>query len=193
MKGRFYKVVTIIWFLIMNIIFFYPGENIPFLTMEDEWLDNWLHFGAFATLTGLVLRGIHIENRRRERVTQEYYCHFCFFYSARCMLLLIAYFALLSELIQGYFIPGKTREFSDLFVDFAGILTAWGISSLLTYWERSIENLAKEREENREENTQREGIRDIHIKSDMNVDFRADLRSDLQSDSTSEIAPKELR
>lgn len=105
------------------------------------------------------------------------------------MLLLIAYFALLSELIQGYFIPGKTREFSDLFVDFAGILTAWGISSLLTYWERSIKNLAKEREENREENTQRESIRDIHIKSDMNVDFRADL----QSDSMLEIAPKELR
>lgn len=135
MKGKFYKMATIAWFLIMNIIFFFPGEDISFLTLGDKWL----HFGAFAILTGLVLRGIHIKNRLRDKTEQERYCHFCFFYSTRCMLLLIVYFALLSELIQGYFIPGKTREFSDIFIDFSGILVAWGVSLLFTCWERSRE------------------------------------------------------
>lgn len=145
MKDRFYKVIAITWFLIMNLIFFSPRENIPFFIIDDRSLDQWFHFGAFAILTGLVLRSIYIKKSRKEGLEQERYCHFCFFDSSRCMILLIAYFALLSELIQGYFVPGKTRELSDIFLNIMGILIAWGISSLFNYWERSrevLENVA---------------------------------------------------
>ncbi|WP_297555469.1 VanZ family protein [uncultured Actinomyces sp.] len=94
-------------------------ELIPALNIsETSGADKILHSSAFATVTAAAL----LTGWRQNIVIG-----------------LSAMHAGLSELIQAYFIPGRTGDILDIAADVAGILIAWLIVALLVKKEKTNE------------------------------------------------------
>jgi VanZ family protein len=105
------KILAITWFIIMCVLFFLPGSALP---AEHGWMiliriDKLVHMFLFAVLFLM--------------------CRFAFnfrqkFYTIWLFLSVVAY-GLSVELIQKYWIPGRSFDLYDLLADTIGCIAGW--------------------------------------------------------------------
>jgi VanZ family protein len=117
MKLPFYwtgwKWVALLWFVIMCVLFFLPGSDLP----KEKWLDKiffdkWVHIGLFAVLIFLVRFNLPFD-------------HPVFNY----LLLLMAFsYGLSVEFIQKYWVPNRSFDLWDVAADMTGAFAG------LWYW-----------------------------------------------------------
>ena len=105
------KIVAISWFIIMCVLFFLPGSALP---SEHGWMimiriDKLVHMFLFAVL--------FLEWRFAFNPSLKSYSIWLF-------LLVVAY-GLSVELIQKYWIPGRTFDLYDLLADTIGSIAGW--------------------------------------------------------------------
>jgi hypothetical protein len=100
-----YKPVAIAWFIIMCVLFFLPGSDLP----DAGWLDaihfdKWVHIGLFAVLIFLWKSSFNLDLNHYNWV-----------------LLLSAFlYGLSVEFIQKYWVPNRSFDLFDLLADMAG-------------------------------------------------------------------------
>jgi VanZ family protein len=100
-----YKSVTVAWFIIMCVLFFLPGSDLPQANWMDAiYVDKLVHIGLFAILTFLCRSSFDLDLN-----------HY------NWMLLLTAiFYGLAVEFIQKYCIPNRSFDLFDLLADTAG-------------------------------------------------------------------------
>lgn len=104
---------------ILTTLLNHVSELVPALNLTDSaGLDKIVHSSAFATVTAAAL----LTGWRRDIVVGLSIIH-----------------AGLSEIIQAYFIRGRTGQALDIVADVAGILIAWLIVALLVKKEKTHE------------------------------------------------------
>jgi len=106
----------IIWFIIANILFFLPGQDLPgpkFL--ELIYFDKWVHIGLFAGLTFLTAYPFVKAQR-----------------STKSMLIKIAIiftiYGVTVEFIQKYFISDRSFDITDMIADAVGCCLGYAIT-----------------------------------------------------------------
>jgi hypothetical protein len=100
-----YKPVAIAWFIIMCVLFFLPGSDLP----DAGWLDaihvdKWVHIGLFAVLIFLWRSSFNLD--------LNHYNWILLF----CTLL----YGLSVEFIQKYWVPNRSFDLFDLLADMTG-------------------------------------------------------------------------
>lgn len=106
----------IIWFTIVLVLMCLPGSKVPRIKLFAELLlDKIVHFGCFALL--VVLWGLPFIRTNRQRVQKLSVFNW----------LLIAgiVWGLATELIQRYFIPGRSYDLFDWLADALGAFGGW--------------------------------------------------------------------
>ncbi|MFT4155747.1 VanZ family protein [Parafilimonas sp.] len=99
---------VIAWFIIANILFFLPGEDIPQVSFLDLiYFDKWVHIGLFSGLVFLTA--------------------WPFIKSGRCTVkllikisILFVLYGILVEFIQRYLNEGRSFDYTDMIADAAG-------------------------------------------------------------------------
>lgn len=99
------KTVAVSWFIIMCVLFFLPGSDLP----EANWLDaihfdKWVHVGLFATLIFLWRSSFNIDLN-----------HYNF-----TLLLCALMYGLSVEFIQKYWVINRSFDLFDVAADMAG-------------------------------------------------------------------------
>ena len=105
------KIVAISWFIIMCVLFFLPGSALP---EEHSWMiliqiDKLVHIFLFAVLF-LTWRYAFYSGQK----------HFTII-----LFIVVVAFGLVVEIIQKYWIPGRTFDLYDLLADTIGSIAGW--------------------------------------------------------------------
>lgn len=100
-----YRSVAITWFIIMCVLFFLPGSDLPQANWMDViYIDKWVHVGLFAILIFLWRSSFDLD-----------------FNHYNWMLLFCAiFYGLAVEFIQKYWVPNRSFDLFDLLADTAG-------------------------------------------------------------------------
>lgn len=109
-----------LWFILSIILLTLPGSDIP----KENWLDGiyfdkWVHVGMFALLTFLWCWAVSKRNQRSLKLKTFFF---------EITLLAIA-FGVLMEFVQGYFIPGRSCDITDMIADTVGAAAGFFYSS----------------------------------------------------------------
>ena len=100
-----YKTVAIAWFIIMGILFFLPGSDLPQANWMDAiYIDKWVHIGLFAVLVFLWRSSFVLDFNHYNWV----------------LLLSAIFYGLVVEFIQKYWVPNRSFDLFDLLADTAG-------------------------------------------------------------------------
>lgn len=110
---RGWKWVAILYFIIMSVLFFLPGSDLP----KEKWLDKiffdkWVHIGLFAGLIFLSRFNLPFDNN-------------IFNY---LLLLMALTYGLSVEYIQKYWVPNRSFDLWDVVADMGGAFIG------LWYW-----------------------------------------------------------
>ena len=105
------KTLAISWFIIMCVLFFLPGSALP---AEHGWMimiriDKLVHMFLFATLFLMWRFAFNYPQK---------------FYTIWLFLAVVAY-GLVVELVQKYWIPGRSFDLYDLLADSIGSIAGW--------------------------------------------------------------------
>ena len=97
------------WFFVILILISIPGRNIPPTGSWFEILmvDKWVHAFLFGMLTYLSLRPLELERKKR---------------AISVITILISLYAIGTELIQHYLVPGRSFDPWDWVADNVGII-----------------------------------------------------------------------
>jgi VanZ family protein len=104
---RVYRVVAVIYAVVLVAVSSVPGLSLP--RYGPGAIDKVLHFGQYAVLAFLSVRGFGSDSRHRI-----------------ALLLFLIVFCAADEYHQVW-IPGREAELSDWIADVLGILTGWSI------------------------------------------------------------------
>ena len=114
-----YKSVAVAWFIIMCILFFLPGSDLPQANWLDAiYFDKWVHIGLFAVLIFLWRSSFDLD-----------FDHYNWI-----LLLSALLYGLSVEFIQKYWIPNRSFDLFDLLADMTGSILG------LFVWLRAIKN-----------------------------------------------------
>ncbi len=115
-SSLFIPVIT--WFIIANILFFLPGEDLPEVTFLDKiFFDKWVHIGLFAGLVFLTAYPF----------IKEGICN------KMLLIKIITFFVIygvLVEFIQKYFASDRSFDYTDMIADACGCIAG----SLFSMW-----------------------------------------------------------
>lgn len=110
-----YKSVAVAWFIVMCILFFLPGSDLPQANWLDAiYFDKWVHIGLFAILTFLWRSAFDLD--------LNHYNWMIFFTAIL--------YGLSVEFIQKYWIPNRSFDLFDLLADTVGSivgLIVWSV------------------------------------------------------------------
>ena len=117
LKSTHGKILGVLWFITITILFFLPGSAIP----KNDWFskiyfDKWVHIGFFAALAWLWCLALGIRDYKRLIV----------------VLIAAAVYGLGVEIVQDQFIANRSFDSGDLLSDVAGAV-AGGLFWLRTY------------------------------------------------------------
>ena len=107
----------IAWFFLVLFLICLPGSDIPYVAtwLDDIYFDKWVHTGLFSMLTFLFiypLRKLDLTLAVKKNTAIKIAIAACVW-------------ALTTELIQKYFIPGRSYDLFDWAADSFGILIAF--------------------------------------------------------------------
>ncbi len=107
----------IVWFIIANILFLMPGEDVPEVNFLDLiYFDKWVHAGLFCGLTFLTAYPFIKTNRSTKKLLIKISIAFLFY-------------GVLIEFIQKYFTSDRSFDFTDMLADGFGCLMGYIISN----------------------------------------------------------------
>ncbi|MFO7658478.1 MAG: VanZ family protein [Bacteroidales bacterium] len=113
MIGKFKK--SIFWFLVIIALTLIPVSNTPGLGLLPGWFDKVVHAALFAVLSVLLISDI-VKERKLSFVTK------------RIMVIVFTtgiIIAVSTELIQHFFIPGRTGSIFDFISDVVGLVAGY--------------------------------------------------------------------
>ena len=100
-----YKSIAIAWFIIMCVLFFLPGSDLPQANWLDAiYFDKWVHIGLFAVLIFLWRSSFDLDFNHYNWV----------------LLLSALLYGLSVEFIQKYWVPNRSFDLYDLLADMTG-------------------------------------------------------------------------
>ena len=99
---------VVIWFIIANILFFMPGQDLPSSGfLEEIYFDKWVHIGLFLGLTFLTaypfIRARHSTKKMLIKIS-----------------ILFVMYGVSVEFIQKYFASERSFDISDMIADTVG-------------------------------------------------------------------------
>lgn len=102
-----YKTVAIAWFIIMCILFFLPGSDLPQANwLEAIYFDKWVHVGLFAILIFLWRSSFDLDLNHYNWI----------------LLFAAILYGLSVEFIQKYWVPNRSFDLFDVLADMTGSL-----------------------------------------------------------------------
>ena len=111
-----YKSVAITWFIVMCILFFLPGSDLPQANWLDAiYFDKWVHIGLFAMLTFLWRSAFDLDLNHYNWI----------------ILFTAILYGLSVEFIQRYWIPNRSFDLFDLLADTVGSLIGIAVWSVV--------------------------------------------------------------
>ena len=100
-----YRSVAIAWLIIMCVLFFLPGSDLPQANWLDAiYFDKWVHIGLFAVLIFLWRSSFDLDFNHYNWV----------------LLLSAILYGLSVEFIQKYWVPNRSFDLYDLLADTTG-------------------------------------------------------------------------
>lgn len=100
-----YKSVAVSWFIIMCILFFLPGSDLPQASWLDKiHFDKWVHVGLFAVLIFLWRSAFDLD-----------FDHYNWIILFSALM-----YGLLVEFIQKYWVPNRSFDLFDVLADMTG-------------------------------------------------------------------------
>ena len=100
-----YRSVAITWFVVMCILFFLPGSDLPQANWLDSiYFDKWVHIGLFAILIFLWRSAFDLDLNHYNWI----------------LLLAAILYGLSVEFIQKYWVPNRSFDLFDLLADTTG-------------------------------------------------------------------------
>ncbi|MEO6135992.1 MAG: VanZ family protein [Ginsengibacter sp.] len=123
-----YFLPGIAWFLIVGVLVFMPGSDVP----EVKWLDipqfdKLVHAGIFGVLVFLFCVPYFKLNISFKQKNQHF---------IRVCLAAIVW-GIAVEIIQKYFVPGRSFDLLDWAADTAGVLIAYWFCRKIIAWQKS--------------------------------------------------------
>jgi VanZ family protein len=120
MTQRTTNYIAVIWSLMILIIVFIPGDKIP---NHGDWmdvfqLDKAIHFLLFAPFSFFWLLKYHIANTLSSKVTS-------------IVITIGVMLAIVTEVVQFYFIKGRNGNIADALADIVGIFIGLLIFKIL--------------------------------------------------------------
>lgn len=134
MSLKYYRLCAGIWFLMMLFILFLPGGATPEVSPLIPHFDKIIHAGIFYVLTWLVFKSLKVQANTSLQKDFVSNCGKKDVLKSEVVIILwftgIVIFALMSELIQAYFISGRGGDILDFLADLFGIslVAIWGFS-----------------------------------------------------------------
>lgn len=118
MKISFKKFIPgIAWFFIVLVLICLPGSDIPSVSWLNKiYFDKWVHVGVFALMAILFCWPFHNSSLNNKQRLQ----YFIKIAVATCI------WGLTTELIQKYFVPGRSFDMLDW--------TANSLGALFAFW-----------------------------------------------------------
>lgn len=111
-----YKPVAITWFIVMCILFFLPGSDLPQANWLDAiYFDKWVHIGLFAMLTFLWRSAFDLDLNHYNWI----------------ILFTAILYGLSVEFIQRYWIPNRSFDLFDLLADTVGSIIGLAVWSVI--------------------------------------------------------------
>ena len=108
-----------LWFIIANILFFMPGEDLPEVTFLDKiYFDKWVHIGLFTGLTFLIAYPFIRAYRSTKKLL--------IIISITCVM-----YGVLIEFIQKYFASDRSFDYTDMIADACGCILGYIASNWL--------------------------------------------------------------
>jgi len=113
-----YFIPAFIWFVIANILFLMPGEDVPSYSFLDEiYFDKWVHAGLFGGLTFLIAYGCIKSGRLTKKLLIKI--------SIACVV-----YGIFIEFMQKYVAVDRDYDVNDMIADTVGcalgyIATIW--------------------------------------------------------------------
>jgi len=114
---------VVIWFIIANILFFMPGQDLPSSGfLEEIYFDKWVHIGLFSGLTFLTAYPfIKARNSTKKMLIK--------------ISILFVMYGVSVEFIQKYFASERSFDISDMIADTVGcffgyVASVWLIQRL---------------------------------------------------------------
>lgn len=105
------------WFIIANILFFMPGQDLPESTfLNDIYFDKWVHIGLFAGLNFLTA----LPFIKSYRATKSLLIKIAITYIL---------YGILIEFIQKYYASDRSFDYTDMIADACGCLLGYLISN----------------------------------------------------------------
>ena len=106
------RAVAVSWFIIMSILFFLPGSDLPHAGwLEAIHFDKWVHIGLFAVLIFLWRSSFDLDLDHYNSI----------------LLLAALVYGLSVEVIQKYWIPNRSFDLFDLLADMTGAIGGLGV------------------------------------------------------------------
>lgn len=108
----------IAWFFLILVLICLPGSTIPPVEtwLNDIYFDKWVHAGLFALLVFLFIYPIYKKLVLPLQVKKNW---------AIKITIAAIIWGITTELIQGFFISGRSFDIYDLAADTTGILVAY--------------------------------------------------------------------
>ena len=111
-----YKSVAVTWFIVMCILFFLPGSDLPQANWLDAiYFDKWVHIGLFAMLTFLWRSAFDLDLNHYNWI----------------ILFTAILYGLSVEFIQRYWIPNRSFDLFDLLADTVGSIIGLAVWSVV--------------------------------------------------------------
>src|SRR6478609_5555111 len=99
---------ALIWFLIANILFFLPGNDLPSSDfLEKIHFDKWVHIGLFAGMSFLTALPFIINFKSTKKLLIK-------------IVITFIIYGVLIEFIQKYFAYNRSFDVTDMIADAAG-------------------------------------------------------------------------
>jgi VanZ family protein len=112
---------VVIWFIIANILFFMPGQDLPSSGfLEDIYFDKWVHIGLFSGLTFLTAYPFIRARRSTKKMLIK-------------ISILFVIYGVSVEFIQKYFASERSFDISDMIADTVGCCFGYVVSMWLIH------------------------------------------------------------
>jgi VanZ family protein len=115
---------AIAWFFVVMVLMFLPGEDVPSTDwLHIDYFDKLVHTGIFG-LMGFLFSWPFLKSNSTKKQLQRYFLMIAAAVSA---------WGFVAELIQKYFIPGRSYDLFDWLADTIGALASFLILKLFFF------------------------------------------------------------